>query len=96
MGSVQIAGSFILSAFLSRRQPEDHEAPQRVAGLALRDLTARDFGLAIAVNWRSGPGLLEAFYAAVGGMASCWTGTVRLLPAMNLSNSHPVYISLYQ
>ena len=36
--------------FFSRRQPEDHEAPRRVAVLAARGLTDRDFGLAIAAK----------------------------------------------
>ena len=71
MGSVQIARSFILSAFSSRRQPEDHEAPRRFAVLTPLDVTARDFGLAVAVDWRSGPRLPELFYAAAGdGTAS--------------------------
>ncbi len=40
-------------------------------GWRLGELTVGDFGLAIAVDWRSGLGMLEAFYpAAVGGTAS--------------------------
>ena len=70
-GSVQVARSFIPAAFLSRSQPEDHKAPRRVAAPPPQDRTNRNFGLAIAVAWRSDPGLRQAFYAAAAdGTAS--------------------------
>ena len=34
--------------------------------LASRDLTDRDFGLLIAVDWNSGSRMREAFYGAAG------------------------------
>ena len=68
---MQIARSFVLSAFSSRSQPEDHEAPRRVTAPPSQDLTNRNFGVAIAVVWRSDPALPKAFYAvAVDGTAS--------------------------
>ena len=81
IGSMQIPRSWILSAFSSRRQPEDTKTTEptrrstafmaqiedtRIAVLVPRDLTKRTFGLAIAVDWRSGTGLPKAFYAVAG------------------------------
>ena len=66
IGSMQMTRSFIRSALSSRCQPEDHDAPQRVTVPPPRDLTDRDFGLAIALKWRGDPRLPEAFYPAAG------------------------------
>ena len=57
--------SFILSAFLSRRKPEDHEVPRIFAVPHHRDLTERIIGLAIEVHRHTGPALQESVYAAV-------------------------------
>ena len=40
-GRAQIVRSFILSAFLSRRKPEDHEAPRRFTVPHHRELRQR-------------------------------------------------------
>jgi GxxExxY protein len=63
-GRVHTACSFVLSSFLSRRQPEGHWGPRSVAVLHHQELTERIIGLAIEVHRHTGPGLLESFYAA--------------------------------
>jgi GxxExxY protein len=63
-GRVHPARPFILSSFLSRRQPEGHEEPRSVAALHHQQLTERIIELAIKVHRQTGPGLLESFYAA--------------------------------
>jgi hypothetical protein len=72
-GRVQIARSFALSSFLSRRTSEDHEAPRSIAMLRHREPTKRisapspreaRIGLTIEVHRHTGAGLLESFHAA--------------------------------
>jgi GxxExxY protein len=63
-GKVHIARPFILSSFLSRRQPEGHGGPRSVTVPHHQESAERIIGLAIEVHRHRGPGLLESYYAA--------------------------------